>query len=86
MCRAGGGRFAVRCSQSIWQADSQLAAQRDRQRDTIAILQATLDTMLDGVLVVDGAQRPLLYNRRLVDMWRIPEDIVAAARLLVIFI
>lgn len=45
---------------------------------TLSILQATLDATADGLLVVGANGRIVIYNRRFVDMWRIPDEIVAS--------
>ncbi|MBI5552541.1 MAG: PAS-domain containing protein [Desulfobacterales bacterium] len=41
------------------------------------ILSTQQETSLDGILVVDETGRMVSFNRRFVDMWQIPEDIVA---------
>jgi PAS domain S-box-containing protein len=41
-----------------------------------AILRATLEATSDGILVVDEDGRIVSYNRRFVEMWDIPEDVV----------
>src|SRR5438309_1043014 len=45
---------------------------------TLSLLEATLDSTADGILVVDAASRVTKYNRRFLDMWRIPADLAAA--------
>src|SRR5439155_7326375 len=44
---------------------------------SMSMLRATLEATTDGILVVDNAGRVVDYNRRFVDMWRIPPDILA---------
>jgi PAS domain S-box-containing protein len=41
------------------------------------LLEAQLDSSIDGVLVVDNHGKQLLQNRRLIELWKIPADIVA---------
>jgi two-component system, sensor histidine kinase and response regulator len=41
-----------------------------------AILRATIEATSDGILVVDEDGRIVSYNRRFVEMWDIPEDVV----------
>jgi PAS domain S-box-containing protein len=48
-------------------------AQEELER-TIALLRATLDSTADGILVVDQTGRFVSYNRRFVEMFRLPED------------
>ncbi|MFN2634238.1 MAG: PAS domain S-box protein [Thermoanaerobaculia bacterium] len=44
----------------------------------VALLRSTLDSTEDGILVVDDAGRIVTYNRRFVEMWGIPEELVEA--------
>ena len=50
-------------------------AQAELER-SVALLQATIDATADGILVVDAAGKMVHFNRRFVDMWRIPPDVV----------
>lgn len=45
---------------------------------SMALLRSTLDSTADGILVVDENGRILNYNRRFVEMWRIPDSVVAS--------
>ncbi len=40
-------------------------------------LEAQADSCLDGVLVVDGNGRKLLQNRKLIELWNIPAEVLA---------
>jgi PAS domain S-box-containing protein len=44
-------------------------------RKSLALLAATLDATTDGILVVDGKGKILRYNKKFIEMWRIPESI-----------
>src|SRR5947209_4500544 len=44
---------------------------------SLAMLRATLDSTADGILVVDEDGKIVMYNRRFVEMWRLPEAVVA---------
>ena len=66
---------------------------RDSLRTTVAILRAQQEATLDGILVVDTSGRVLSYNRRFLDIFRIPpwavesgqdEVLLAAARSLIV--
>lgn len=42
------------------------------------LLKATIDSTMDGLLVVDDSGKILVHNRKFAEMWSIPEDILAA--------
>src|SRR5262249_25681611 len=45
---------------------------------SLALLRATLDSTADGILVVDARGKIVTYNRRFLEIWRIPGPVVAA--------
>lgn len=45
-------------------------------RESEELLRATLESTEDGVLVVEGREQVTHFNKRFVDLWHIPEDIV----------
>ena len=45
---------------------------------SLSLLRATLESTTDGILVVDESGRIVTYNQQFVEMWRIPEDVMAA--------
>jgi|GEM_PF-3524126 len=47
-------------------------------KKSISLLQATLESTADGILVVDTAGKIVRFNRKFVEMWRIPDDILAS--------
>jgi diguanylate cyclase (GGDEF)-like protein/PAS domain S-box-containing protein len=47
-------------------------------RDTLSLLQATLDATADGILVVDAEGKFTSFNRRFADMWRLSEAVLRA--------
>jgi diguanylate cyclase (GGDEF)-like protein len=47
-------------------------------RGTLSLLEATLDATDDGILVVDNAGQIKSFNRRFVELWRLPESILAS--------
>src|SRR5581483_4942925 len=55
---------------------------RDRKRAeketrrALSLLQSTLESTADGILVVGDGSKVLSYNQRFVDMWRIPRSVM----------
>jgi PAS domain S-box-containing protein len=53
----------------------------DRKRDEnelrwkTALLEAQVETSLDGILIVDGQGQRIITNQRLLDMWKVPQEI-----------
>jgi PAS domain S-box-containing protein len=45
---------------------------------TVSLLRATLDSTADGILVVDAGGRIVTWNRKFLEMWRIPEDLIGS--------
>lgn len=45
---------------------------------TLSLLEATVDSTADGILVVDGEGRVTRTNRRFAEMWRIPQELIDA--------
>ena len=50
--------------------------QKGNLLDTNSVLRATLDSTADGIVVIVGAKRIASYNRRLIEMWQVPDDIL----------
>jgi len=48
----------------------------DAVRWNAALLEAQLNTVIDGILVVDEDHKDLVHNQRFVDMWNIPRHIL----------
>ncbi|MCC6557042.1 MAG: GAF domain-containing protein, partial [Polyangiaceae bacterium] len=51
---------------------------QDDLRVALALLRATLDTTGDGILVTDLERNLKSYNRKLLDLWQIPESVMSA--------
>jgi len=56
---------------------SQRKAAERAAEHTASLLAATLESTADGILVVDAAGKIATFNRKFVEMWRIPENVVA---------
>ncbi|WAS89871.1 AAA family ATPase [Nannocystis punicea] len=46
-------------------------------RRSYSLLEATLESTADGILVVDPSQRIIRYNRRFAEMWHLPAELLA---------
>ncbi|WP_377644452.1 PAS domain S-box protein [Oryzobacter terrae] len=53
-------------------------AERERAVTSLALLTATLESTVDGILVVDHDQRIVGHNSRFAALWAVPDDILAA--------
>lgn len=53
-------------------------AERERAVQSLALLTATLESTIDGILVVDREQRVVGYNSRFATLWNVPADVLAA--------
>jgi two-component system sensor histidine kinase/response regulator len=47
-------------------------------KESISLLQATLEFTADGILVVDKSGKITSYNRQFTEMWRIPDEVMAS--------
>ena len=59
-------------------AEEALRASNAARRDALSLLEATLDSTADGILVVGRTGQITGYNRRFAEMWRLPEDLLRA--------
>lgn len=45
---------------------------------TLSLLRATIEATADGILVVDKEGKIVSFNRKFVEMWGLPEDVIAS--------
>lgn len=62
----------------MFETADQAHADKPGTHSALALLQATLESTADGLLVVDRKGRILSANRKFAKMWRIPDEIVAS--------
>jgi two-component system sensor histidine kinase/response regulator len=55
---------------------SWVAVLRRRLEERTETIRATLESTVDGILVVNSAGKIVTYNRKFADMWRIPESVL----------
>lgn len=62
-------------------ADTDITARKRAEeslKQSVSLLQATLESTADGILVVDKSGRITSYNKEFAKMWNLPQDVVAS--------
>jgi PAS domain S-box-containing protein len=89
LLKASGGRAAVLKTvvPVSWQGReylvesfvdiSSLKQTQNETHESLSLLEATLESMVDGLLVVDGYGRIKHYNKQLQVLWRMPDEALA---------
>ena len=49
-----------------------------RIKESLSLLEATLESTADGILVADGRGRMVRFNQKFVEMWRLPNEVIAS--------
>jgi diguanylate cyclase (GGDEF)-like protein/PAS domain S-box-containing protein len=65
-------------TQGIYHDVTDIKVNADKLSRTLSLLSATLESTADGILVVDSDGKIATFNRRFVEMWRMPGDVVVA--------
>ena len=58
-------------------SDQRLRHAEERLDLSVSLLQATLESTTDGILVVDGAGRIVTHNTRFTEIWGLPPEVLA---------
>lgn len=61
----------------IWQFTKRKQAEA-KIENSLSLLRATLESTADGILVVNNEGKIVSFNQKFVDMWRIPESVIAS--------
>jgi PAS domain S-box-containing protein len=59
-------------------AESELAIERQRVIQSLAVLRATLEATTEGIMVVDPDRRVIAANQRVAEMLGVPDDVMAS--------
>ena len=60
--------------------NSQVAAENSTLAESLSLTKAILNTTSDAILVVDRDDRPVAFNQRFVELWKIPAALAERAR------
>ncbi|MEH1939764.1 MAG: PAS domain S-box protein [Nostoc sp.] len=76
---AGGDRSSILVIRDVtqakhWEAERYLAQQK--QAETLSLLQATLESTADGIIVVNQDFNVAVFNQKFIQMWSIPESLL----------
>ncbi|NWF98485.1 MAG: PAS domain S-box protein [Nitrospirae bacterium] len=54
-----------------------ISGEINKRQQALSLLSATLESTADGILVVDRNAKIASYNRKFLEMWNIPDDIIS---------
>ena len=49
----------------------------DELNKTVSLLTATLESTVDGILVVDESRKTFTYNKKFLELWQIPDSVIS---------
>ena len=65
-----------RAGQEMLRAKEELERRTQELAESLAMMRATLESTWDGILVTDARGRVTDFNRRYVEMWRVPRELM----------
>jgi PAS domain S-box-containing protein len=65
-----------RAEQELLQIKEALEKKSAELTHSLSMMSATLESSTDGILVTDEEGRVIMWNRKFVDMWRIPSEVI----------
>jgi PAS domain S-box-containing protein len=66
-----------RVEEDLLRANEALEARTRELADALSVMQATLESTADGILVTDRAGRVTTFNQKFLEIWGLPHDTVA---------
>jgi PAS domain S-box-containing protein len=65
-----------RAEQELIQIKDELEKKSRELTHSLSMMSATLESSTDGILVTDKNGRVIMWNRKFIDMWRIPSEVI----------
>ncbi|MDZ8107798.1 MAG: PAS domain S-box protein [Nostoc sp. DedQUE12a] len=76
---AGGDRSSILVIRDVTQAkhyEAERYLAQQKQAETLSLLQATLESTADGIIVVNQDFNVAVFNQKFIQMWSIPESLL----------
>lgn len=74
----GGGAATERVIEELTNLRKRLKWAEEEISQAMSLLNSTMESTADGILVVDRAGRIVLYSQKFAQLWRIPESVIAS--------
>ena len=71
--------FARGYEKNLQKRNAEIDARKKAEQDlneTLSILQATLESTIDAILVISQERKVVTYNQKFIELWNVPEGIV----------
>jgi len=60
---------------ALIQLQNEIASRQDSYERTVSLLNATIESTADGILVVDQSGKIISFNRKFAQLWKIPDSV-----------